>query len=339
MEDSITQPTDSSVREYLEAPEGREADEALGKLLHVQAAPIARRILWRRGGRISRELDDLVSGVLLRLLARLRVFKVRGLGPPISDFAGYVAGVTHRAYSDYLRRASPERQRLRRKLEYLLGNDSRFARWRTDQGDWHCGLAEWRPPLRDPPAGRSKLRDGVTEMFAHALDSLRDSRTDGADALHVAFVVLGCPLSINDLLGLAGSSWGGGIRGAGRHTLPPEPVSNPVARLDDRLFLHQLWKGVLLLPVAQRTALLLNLRDAPGRDLLGYLPMMGTASIREIAQALEMGPEDLAGLWKRLPLDDHAIADRLGLTRQQVINLRLAARRRLARRFRPEAQA
>jgi hypothetical protein len=38
-------------------------------------------------------------------------------------------------------------------------------------------------------------------------------------------------------------------------------------------------------------------------------------------------------IWPRLPLDDDAIASRLGLRRQQVINLRLAARRRLLRRL------
>jgi hypothetical protein len=38
-------------------------------------------------------------------------------------------------------------------------------------------------------------------------------------------------------------------------------------------------------------------------------------------------------MWESLPLDDTAIADRLNLTRQQVINLRKAARMRLARRM------
>jgi hypothetical protein len=40
----------------------------------------------------------------------------------------------------------------------------------------------------------------------------------------------------------------------------------------------------------------------------------------------------LSALWDQLPLDDLSIAARLGVTRQQVINLRKAARARLARR-------
>ena len=43
--------------------------------------------------------------------------------------------------------------------------------------------------------------------------------------------------------------------------------------------------------------------------------------------------EELAGMWNSLPLDDRGIAERLGITRQQVINLRKSARARLARRM------
>jgi hypothetical protein len=62
------------------------------------------------------------------------------------------------------------------------------------------------------------------------------------------------------------------------------------------------------------------------------LPATGIASIRQIAAALEIAVETFAGLWKRLPLEDREIASLLGVTRQKVINMRLAARQRLARR-------
>jgi hypothetical protein len=59
------------------------------------------------------------------------------------------------------------------------------------------------------------------------------------------------------------------------------------------------------------------------------------ASFREVAGALETTPPDLAELWNRLPLEDLEIAARLGLDRQQVINLRSTARERLVRRENP----
>jgi predicted DNA-binding protein (UPF0251 family) len=66
---------------------------------------------------------------------------------------------------------------------------------------------------------------------------------------------------------------------------------------------------------------------------VALLPRTGTASLRVIADALDIPLPDLARLWHTLPLDDAQIAERLGVTRQQVINLRKSARDRLARRM------
>jgi hypothetical protein len=49
--------------------------------------------------------------------------------------------------------------------------------------------------------------------------------------------------------------------------------------------------------------------------------------------ALEMREEQLAELWNDLPLEDSKIAELLQQTRQQIINARHSARRRLARRL------
>ncbi|HEU4387306.1 MAG TPA: hypothetical protein VFV34_05880 [Blastocatellia bacterium] len=64
------------------------------------------------------------------------------------------------------------------------------------------------------------------------------------------------------------------------------------------------------------------------------LPMLRITTIRKMAEVLEMSSEEIGALWDKLPLEDSAIALRLGATRQQVINLRKCARGRLARRVR-----
>jgi hypothetical protein len=46
-----------------------------------------------------------------------------------------------------------------------------------------------------------------------------------------------------------------------------------------------------------------------------------------------MPAQEFAKLWNNLPLEDTTIAQNLGVTRQQVINLRKSARERLARRM------
>jgi DNA-directed RNA polymerase specialized sigma24 family protein len=106
------------------------------------------------------------------------------------------------------------------------------------------------------------------------------------------------------------------------------------AAFERRTYLHRLWQEITALPPRQAAALLLNLRDAKGANAVSLLPLTGVASLRDVARILGMPAEELAALWSRLPLDDATIAVTLGLSRQQVINLRKSARQRLARRMR-----
>jgi hypothetical protein len=79
--------------------------------------------------------------------------------------------------------------------------------------------------------------------------------------------------------------------------------------------------------------LLLNLRDHEGGNALTLFVLLGIAGIDRLAAAVGMSANELAEIWSELPLGDAAIAARLGVTRQQVINLRKSARERLRRRL------
>jgi DNA-directed RNA polymerase specialized sigma24 family protein len=116
----------------------------------------------------------------------------------------------------------------------------------------------------------------------------------------------------------------------------PDPAPDAAATLQQRGHIALLWEEIRRLPARQAAALLLNLRDAQRGNALMLLPLMGIASMREIARTLGMSAEDLAAIWNRLPFEDAEIAGLLGITRQQVINLRKSARERLARRMRTQ---
>jgi hypothetical protein len=120
----------------------------------------------------------------------------------------------------------------------------------------------------------------------------------------------------------------------------PSPASAPAESGQSwQAWTEQVWAEILQLPVRQRVALLLDLRvDGEGSPLVLFTES-GVASLHAIAAALEMPAAELAALWHRLPLPDLEIAGRLALTRQQVINLRTSARRRLARRMTGAVQA
>ena len=104
--------------------------------------------------------------------------------------------------------------------------------------------------------------------------------------------------------------------------------------LTHREHLERLWGEIRELPPRQRAALLLNLRDDEGRGMIELWPQTGIAPLADLARALELTEAALRELWPTLPRDDQWIAERLGVTRRQVINLRKCARERLARRLR-----
>ena len=114
---------------------------------------------------------------------------------------------------------------------------------------------------------------------------------------------------------------------------PATADPDPAWRIEKKMFLQRLWEELTQLPVNQRAALLLNLKDASGFGCITLFPATGIATIRQLATALELTAERLAELWNDLPIEDSRIAELLGLTRQQVINARKSGRERLARRL------
>jgi hypothetical protein len=143
-------------------------------------------------------------------------------------------------------------------------------------------------------------------------------------------------VDFDELVSLVGEVWGvddppvAPERAA--QELPSVDV-DPVERMELKRWMTELWNQICDLPQPQRAALLLNLRSGADQSAVALLPLAGVATIRQVAEVLGVPPEEFAELWNRLPLDDFAIAERLGVTRQQVINLRKSARERLTRRM------
>jgi hypothetical protein len=146
------------------------------------------------------------------------------------------------------------------------------------------------------------------------------------------------PIFLEELVGIVARLWGINDRMA---TFDPDAagshVASPESDLVQRRGLEGLWNEIRDLPVPQRAALLLNLRAGEGDSPIVFFPVMGIASIRQIAEVLNIPAEEFANLWGLLPLGDQTIAGRLGVTRQQVINLRKSARERLRRRVKAAA--
>ncbi len=111
------------------------------------------------------------------------------------------------------------------------------------------------------------------------------------------------------------------------------PENDVHGRMERTAYLGSLWREIGKLPLRHRSALLLNLRDQNGDAMIIMFPLTRVATISQIADILEFSADEFARIWSELPWDDLTIAEYLGLTRQQVINLRQSARMTLRRKL------
>jgi DNA-directed RNA polymerase specialized sigma24 family protein len=291
--------------------------------LYDDLKPLVERIVrWRLGMRVPlQDLEDVVGDVILELISRFDAER-RGESDQVADPAAYAAVTAHHGCDAYFRRRYPQRHRLGTRIRYLLEHASEYAIWKEGEG-FICGLASQR--------GKAALTNLPTNWISQVSlpANLNEQKTVAALLVHA-----GGPLRLSDLIHAAAAL-------LNVHDKVESTSEIDVAdrswrgdpQIDQRQTLARLWEEVTQLPVPQRTALLLNLRDDEGQCALSSLPATGVASMRAIAEAIEIPAARLAEMWRDLPLSDLRIGEMLGITRQQVINLRKSARQRLSRRM------
>ncbi len=288
-----------------------------------EAEPLTQRIVgWRLGATATpQDREDIVGDVLVDLLSRMDLVR-RGEANAIADLSAYTAVAAHHACDRYLRRRFPLRYRLGTRVRYLFETSKDYRLWQAE-GGWICAR------LGDQDkAAKAPLAPGWVKEVA-----LKPPATE-ARAVASIFEYLNAPARLSDVVeGVAVLLNVRDLEASADDLDLAAKSENRERQLEHRQTLEALWKEIQELPRPQRFALLLNLRDEEGLCALTSLPWTGVATMRQIAAAVELPAEELAGLWARLPLSDLEIAGRLGLTRQQVINLRKAARQRLARRM------
>jgi RNA polymerase sigma factor (sigma-70 family) len=330
---------DSLLEPLLTATSDEHADEVLSQLIAGHAEPVIKGVIrfklrFNSHHETQRaEADDLQQDVVLQLVSQLQRFRKLPGAHPITDMRGMAAVIAHRTCARWMRQQFPERHALKNRLHYLLTRQRGFALWDDDNGKPLAGFAVWQQQKKASTAAR-KLAD-IENLPAH----IRAPK-ELAEAVASIFNYVGGPIEFDELVsGVAAIQ---GISDQPVESLTDdedsgfEPATadpDPAWRIEKKIFLQRLWEELKQLPVNQRAALLLNLKDASGFGCIALFPATGIATIRQLAVALEMPAERLAELWNELPIEDARIAELLGLTRQQVINARKSGRERLARRL------
>lgn len=300
-----------------------ERDAAIEALIGAVADPVISKVLsakLRREPHSRAAWDDLRGEVMVRLIARLTRSQQELDAGDIASFRDYVAVVVCHVVDDHLRRSFPYQASVRNRVRYVLSHDERFALWR-ENGELVGGLRAWEGTR------------GAADVAEVASAPLHDTSGDGLRrGLQRLFAANGRPLPlaaiVTALLGTRADT-----DAAEELETLASPHADPLERMRNVQYVKDLWQEILLLPPRQRMALLLNLRDVDGESVARLFPAVGVAGPADIAAALEMKPAELRALWNDIPIEDARIAELLGITRQQVINLRKSARERLIRRL------
>lgn len=321
-----------------------QTDELLSQLITVHAEPVIKGVIrfklrlnsFRETQRD--EADDIHQEVVLQLVAQLQRFRNLPSAHPITDVRGMAAVIAHRTCARWMRRQFPERHALKNRLHYLLTRQRGFALWQAGDSKLLAGFAAWQQ--QQTPLKTTRNLSDVEKLPIDIHAQISDKPQQLAELISTIFNYLGGPIEFDELVsGVAAIQ---GISDQPIESLaddedtafePAAAEPDPAWRIEKRFFLQRLWEELRLLPVNQRAALLLNLKDASGFSSITLFPATGIATIRQLAEALEIRPEDLAELWNDLPIEDARIAELTGLTRQQVINARKSGRERLARRL------
>lgn len=323
------------------AGETEQAEQLLTRLLTEHATPTIKAVIsyrLRTEFAQPRDAEDVCQEVTLQLIARLQYLKTSDTAPLYGDFYSYTAAIAHQACSLHRRRQFPRRARLKDQLRYILTHQKGLALWEAAHKVWLSGFVAWREQRKKAVTTRLVL-DLQEDAEKLELQPARLAHMPLSELLAAIFEHLRGPIEFTALVNLVAVLLG--IKDASscesmpdEHSTASSQSDNLAEHIEQRLYLQRLWQEIVLLPRPERLALLLNLRDAHDRGLVQLLVELQITSLHQLAEGLGMAPLEFAELWRELPLADARIATMLGLTRQQVINLRSSARRRLASQMR-----
>lgn len=341
--ETTEQASDALLHAYLSAPrDSVQEDVALRDLLDL-AMPVVQSVLRSKLRQSSLgepvpqfEQQELYGEALLKVVRRLQLVKEEPSSEPIANFSGYVAVIAYNTFHAYIRQKYPDRQRLRNRVRYVLRTSRKFAAWPASSGETVCGRSAWKLDGRAPVNASWDLPPDDTAVAVGSVDDV--TPTILLAALEAIFEGSAAPVELDQLVKIIANYLRLSI--AAQRTADLDEVElvdgapSAESAMLERSTLEYLWKEIVELPPRQRAALLLNLRDGKGAGAISLLIVLEVAAFEAVAEAIGMGPDELAAVWNELPFDDLRIAQRLDLTRQQVINLRKSARERLARRLR-----
>jgi hypothetical protein len=324
---------DELLRLFLDAPSEAESAKFLDALVEIHALPVIEKVLQvkfggKNNGSFSRQdYEDLCGECCVKIVGVLRGRKNAPDGAPIKDFSAYGAAIVYNVWNAFVRERSPNRESLKNKIRYSLDKDERFiAALEDGDGFYRLRKRDYEPPTKTI----EQLTAAVKEKYGFS------AQADLPDLLQLIFENAGGSLRVNELVKVVADLWQ--VRDFSAVSLdefyrraPAEIIRKDNFEMHGKL--DYVWREIRALPVLQRMALLYNLRDENGGEMLYTFFNTRIAALGELAEAMNLTKAQFAVLLPLLPFDDKKIAAVMNLTIKQIGNLRKAARDNLRRRL------
>jgi hypothetical protein len=350
-QEDLSRNLDPVLVHFVRAARVSEAAAALEAIIADHTLPLLEQVIALKVGFLTgpeaEAKGEIEGDAIAGLIARLWKCRDDPVAKPIANWGGYIRRTASNTFDGYLRRRCPKWFRVKSKLRYLLHHREEFGLWTTTGGE-QCGLASWHGRRDISPQYARLLEEPPPITVERPPDGLR---ADGGQLFTVVQQIFAWgngPLQLDQLVRIIVKVWA--IKEETPASTDDPRISASIARIsatesdtdltrsDNVGKLRMLWAGICALPKNQRAALLLNMREEHGMNALALFPFAAVVSIRNMAKVLGIEPAEFADLWPNLPLGDASIAIRLQVTRQQVINLRKAARARLKRFMKRDEQ-
>ncbi len=333
---------DPLMQDYLDAALWEDANRELARLMDAYVTPCIKRVLFcrlSRGTYLSRhDTQDFISECQARIVARLISLR-NGKSAGIHNLGCYSRRLAINTWHRLMRDRNPDRSLLADRLHYLMKHHNEFVQWTTTDGKAVVGLPTWyRDGVRYLHSSRHKLLEYHPELAWHEAEKEVPSIPGLSGQIVMLLRWVAHPCERNALMNAVVTT----VQTRDLRWLTLEELDTTTTQVaevprslelqvENKLSLQFIWTHLSQLALPERTAILLNLRDNSGQGVMDLLVNTGTASYTDIAGLLGIELNELLRFWNVLPLDDLTIASIQGVSRQQVINRRKEARRKLQR--------
>ncbi len=338
---------DSHWIRFLQARSQREEEQVLFEIVRSVLPTIRKAIsrelarwqwaLLQDGSVHPEDPNDICAEAIARLIGQMRALREQGNPARIQNILHYAAGIAQNTVHTVMRRNHPAFRILYDRIMYVLYGRYRnygFAVWNGPlPGERVVGLRTWygRPPEESDRYGEWRSHP---DRLAARWAMFPDPPTIARFFTHL-FEWLNHPIRLTDLLSGCARIWAPQIVASGAPSWSvqdlPDVEQESGRKMDYIKFFQDVIREIRSLPLRQRRALLWHWSGTDWCIIAAY----AGCGLLEFADILEVEEEELYRIYPHLPLPDRVIAERLGVTQQQVINLRKSALERLRRRLRP----